>query len=287
MTGFGKGTAVLDNFRAEAEVKSLNSRFLDISLKLPKNLYQREFEIRDMIKKNIQRGKISVYILIKKDGLDNRFGFLDEDGLSKAVDLLSKIKNKANIKENLSVENLFLLQDLFFTDSAIDPDTEFNLASEALQKALDDLNEMRKKEGEELVKDLGQRVENIKSAVDKIEKLNQKSIEEYFEKLKSRAAQLLEEYIEDKQRLNTELALLSERYDITEECVRLKSHSKMFANSLKDSGEAGRKLNFISQEMNREINTINSKTISTEISQIGISVKEELEKIREQLQNIE
>jgi uncharacterized protein (TIGR00255 family) len=123
--------------------------------------------------------------------------------------------------------------------------------------------------------------------VDKIEELNKISVEEHFSKIKNRASQLYDEFIDNPDRMNTELALLSERYDVTEECVRLRSHNKMFLQSLKNSGEVGRKLNFISQEMNREINTINSKTISTEISQIGISVKEELEKIREQLQNIE
>ena len=287
MTGFGKGSALLKNVRAEAEVKSLNSRFLDVSLKLPKNLYQKEFDIRDIIKEKVVRGKVTIFVLIKKDGVDNRFGFLDEGGLDSAVQLLNKIKERGNIKEQISIEDLLQLKDLFMTDSAIDPESEFKLAAEAIKEALKNLNEMRRKEGKELAVDLETRVNSINDSVDKIEDLNKTSIEEYFSKIKNRASQLLEEFIDNPDRMNTELALLAEKYDVTEECVRLRSHNKMFLQSLKNSGEVGRKLNFISQEMNREVNTINSKTISTEISQIGISVKEELEKIREQLQNIE
>ncbi len=287
MTGFGKGSAALENVRAEAEVKSLNSRFLDVSLKLPKNLYQKEFDIRDIIKSKIERGKVTVFVLIKKDGIDNRFGFLDESGLENAVQLLSKIKERGEVKEPISIENLLQLKDLFMTDSAIDPESEFKLAAEAIKEALDNLNEMRRNEGKELAADLEARVKSINGSVDKIEGLNKTSIEEHFSKIKNRASQLYDDFIDNPDRMNTELALLAEKYDVTEECVRLRSHNKMFLESLKNSGEVGRKLNFISQEMNREINTINSKTISTEISQIGISVKEELEKIREQLQNIE
>lgn len=287
MTGFGKGSAVENNVRAEAEVKSFNSRFLDISLKLPKNLYQKEFDLRDIIKKNIERGKITLFMVIKKDGVDNRFGYLDENGLDNAVQLLKKIKEQAGIKEEPTIENLLEVKDLFMSDSAIDPKTEFKLATEALREALNNLNEMRRKEGEELAKDLKARVDGINKTVDKIEKLNKESITEHFEKIKNRASQLLEEFVDNPDRMNTELALLVDKFDVTEECVRLRSHNKMFLQSLENSGEVGRKLNFVSQEMNREINTINSKTVSTEISQIGISVKEELEKIREQLQNIE
>ena len=287
MTGFGKGSAVENNVRAEAEVKSFNSRFLDISLKLPKNLYQKEFDLRDIIKKSIERGKITLFMVIKKDGVDNRFGYLDENGLDNAVQLLKKIKEQAGIKEEPTIENLLEVKDLFMSDSAIDPKTEFKLATEALREALNNLNEMRRKEGEELAKDLKARVDGINKTVDKIEKLNKESITEHFEKIKNRASQLLEEFVDNPDRMNTELALLVDKFDVTEECVRLRSHNKMFLQSLENSGEVGRKLNFVSQEMNREINTINSKTVSTEISQIGISVKEELEKIREQLQNIE
>ena len=146
---------------------------------------------------------------------------------------------------------------------------------------------MRKKEGDALARDLKQRVNIILECVDKIESNAKISVENYFEKIKERAVNLVRDLAENTDRLNQELALLAERADVTEECVRLKSHIDIFLNTIETSDEAGRKLNFITQEMNREANTINSKSVSTEISHYGIQIKEELEKIREQIQNIE
>ena len=146
---------------------------------------------------------------------------------------------------------------------------------------------MRDAEGTELEKDLRKRIELIEAALTKIENRSQQSVKEYFDKVVERAKSLVSEFTNNQDRLNMELALLAERSDVTEESVRLRSHVKMFLETLQKSEDAGRRLNFILQEMNREANTINSKSVSSEISHNGIIIKEEIEKIREQIQNIE
>jgi uncharacterized protein (TIGR00255 family) len=176
---------------------------------------------------------------------------------------------------------------MYFSDAPEDIEKEFDLVKDAVRQAMEAVVKMRKQEGENLVEDLKQRLTSIEKAFDEIEKNASSSVNDYFEKLKEKAKKLVENIEEYGDRLETELALLSEKYDVTEEIVRMRSHIKMFRDALNNSDEAGRKLNFITQEMNREVNTVNSKTVSTEISQLGIGVKEELEKIREQIQNIE
>jgi len=146
---------------------------------------------------------------------------------------------------------------------------------------------MREKEGIELANDIRTRLSTIDKIVDEILDQNKSSIEENYSKFYAKAQKLTEDFVSDRERFNTELAILVDKYDITEECVRLKSHLKLFEDTIKKGHDAGRKLNFVCQEMNREANTINSKTVSSVISHNGIIIKEELEKIREQVQNIE
>jgi uncharacterized protein (TIGR00255 family) len=146
---------------------------------------------------------------------------------------------------------------------------------------------MRSKEGLELKKDIELRISSIENDLSKIERIAKNSTQEYFEKFKDKAKKLIDEFVDDEDRFLIELGILSEKHDVTEECIRLKSHMKLFYETLDNASDIGRKLNFICQEMNREVNTINSKSVSSDISHLGISIKEELEKIREQVQNIE
>lgn len=287
MTGFGKGVISSGNLIIETEIKSFNSRFLELSLKIPRSLSEKEFLIRDIIKKNIVRGKVTVSIFFKREGLNNKPLFIDKNGLNSTLEILNELKEAAKSNEDISMDNILLFQNMFLTDSILDIENEFQLVEKSIQIALENFKNMRIKEGLELTNDLRTRVKNIQDAVVKISSASRPSVNVYFEKIKNRAKQLFDNLSDNSERLDFELAMLAEKYDITEECVRLESHIKMFLNTLEQSEEAGRKLNFISQEMNREANTINSKTISTEISHLGIFIKEELEKIREQIQNIE
>jgi uncharacterized protein (TIGR00255 family) len=176
---------------------------------------------------------------------------------------------------------------MLFKDDSAQASEEFDLVVGSIDSAVDELNKMREAEGRELEKDLKKRVALIENSLNEIEKSSGESIRVYFEKVKEKAQQLVADFSNNNDRLNMELALLAERSDVTEECVRLRSHIKMFLDTMEKSEDAGRRLNFILQEMNREANTINSKSIASQISHYGIFIKEEIEKIREQIQNIE
>jgi uncharacterized protein (TIGR00255 family) len=286
MTGYGKSSLLSEKFTIESEIKSINSRFLDISLRLPKTLYDKEIELRNIIKKNINRGKVTLNIFLKRDASENGLDY-DADNLKGVVDLLHKIKADSGITEEIKMSDVMAFQSLIFSDSSEAGDDEFKIVKEAVLESIDKLKVMRAEEGKLLVKDLIERVEKIETLVKEISEFGKDSVAIYFQKLKDRAKDLVENLADYDDRLKLELALLSEKYDITEETVRLNSHIQQFRQTLDNSVEVGKKLNFVVQEMNREANTINNKSVSLDISNRGMEIKEELEKIREQIQNIE
>lgn len=287
MTGYGKASLLSERFTIESEIKSINSRFLDISLRLPKTLYDKEIEFRNLIKQNINRGKVTLNIFLKYDDVDNGFPNYDEKNLKGVVDLLQKIKTDSGIAGEVQISDIMSFQNLIFKDTSENSEEEYSLVKEAVLESIGKLKKMRQEEGKLLVKDLLERVSKIESTVKEISDLGRESVVDYFQKLKDRAKELVENLSDNDERLKMELALLSEKYDITEETVRLDSHIQQFKQTLANSVEVGKKLNFVIQEMNREANTINNKSVSLEISNRGMVIKEELEKIREQIQNIE
>jgi uncharacterized protein (TIGR00255 family) len=287
MTGYGKGIVAKEDLTIETEVKSLNSRYLDLSLRLPKFLLNKEFEIRERIKNRIRRGKVYLSVTVRKGEFEERFNEIDPEGIKFVAGLLTDIKKTAKIRSQLSLADLLQFQNFLFKDDNEQASEEFELVIESINAAIDELNKMRDAEGGELEKDLRKRILMIEDSLTKIENRSQASVKEYFDKIVDRAKTLVSEFSNNQDRLNMELALLAERSDVTEESVRLRSHVKMFLDTLAKSEDAGRRLNFIIQEMNREANTINSKSVSSEISHSGIFIKEEIEKIREQIQNIE
>jgi uncharacterized protein (TIGR00255 family) len=287
MTGYGKGSAGSKKFSAEAEIKSVNSRFFEVFLKLPPALSEFDFELREMIKSKVKRGKVNVSIALRKNGHENGSISVDLEKLKNHVALLNKIRITAKVKDNIRLQDILINKDIFASDYSIISLADLSVVKRALNKALSDLNKMKKNEGASLSKDIVLRINKIKKIVASIEQKFRRSINDHFIALKQRAAGLINNAEMDADRLNLELALLADRADITEECVRLKSHLKLFTASLKDEAEPGRKLNFLCQEINREANTISSKSVSTAIIHLAIQIKEEAEKIREQIQNIE
>jgi len=287
MTGYGKGSISKNKTSAEVEVKSVNSRFFEVSLKLPSILFPYDYEIREFIKTKVQRGKVSIVVHFKKDGVENGYITIDENKLSNHLSLIKKIRKAADIKDNITLEHLLSSKEIFTSQDAELSKAEFEIVKSSLNKALDKLILMKKKEGAELSRDLAARIENIISSVSAIEAEFRNSINEYHSKLKQRIQELTSNAEINEDRLNIELALIADRADITEECVRLRSHLKFFKETLKNEKEPGKKLNFLCQEMNRETNTISSKSISTSIIHSSVLIKEEIEKIREQIQNIE
>lgn len=287
MTGYGKGSTAKNETFIEVEVKSVNSRFFETSLKLPPILLPYDYEIREFIKTKVQRGKLNVVFHFKKDGVENGFISIDEKKLSNHISLIKKIRKAASIKDEIKLEHLLTGKESFISQDTELSKSEFDLVKSALTKALDKLILMKKKEGTELAKDLSSRIEKILKIVSEIEIEYKKSINDYFNKLRLRITELLDNAEINEDRLNLELALIADRADITEECVRLKSHIKFFKESIKNEKEPGKKLNFLCQEMNRETNTISSKSISTPVIHSSVLIKEEIERIREQIQNIE
>jgi uncharacterized protein (TIGR00255 family) len=287
MTGYGKGLAGNKKFSAEVEIKSVNSRYFEVYLKLPLVLTAFDYELKEIIKSKIKRGKVNTVVTIKRNGQENGLTSIDLIKLKNHIAQLNKIKVAAKIKENIKLENILVNKDIFASEEIKISPSDFSIIRSALNKALVDLNRMKKNEGTALSKDILLRATSIEKNVISIEKEFNKSIDDHFANLKKRAAELINNAEVDKDRLNLELALLADRVDITEECVRLKSHLNFFKSSLKNEAEPGRKLNFICQEINREANTISSKSVSTAIIHKAVHIKEEAEKIREQIQNIE
>jgi uncharacterized protein (TIGR00255 family) len=287
MTGFGKGSAGNSKLSAEVEVKSVNSRYLDISLKMFSALSNKEYEIRELIRSKVKRGKLAVIVQIKTSGPVEGETALDKEKLNNFISLIKEIKKSAKLTDKIKLEHLISNRELFLSENTSFTEIEFEFVKKALSDSLDQLISMKQNEGKELAKDLRKRIGIINDKVDVVQKESIASVAEYFEKLKEKIKLLVQDITPYNDRLELELAVIAERAEITEECVRLKSHLKFFLDSLDKGEEPGRKMNFLCQEMNREANTISSKSISTDITHNIVLVKEEIEKIREQIQNIE
>lgn len=287
MTGYGKGSSDFGSWFIDADVKSVNSRYLEVYLKLPSSLLSREYELRDLIKTKIKRGKLSVNIQMKRNGVNDDAVLFDEVKLKNYLALIRQVKKSAKLSDKIKLEHLLMSRELFLTGAIELSDDEFDAVKKTLSTALNNLLEMKSKEGTELSKDLKKRLKSIEKYLDIIEKESGESVNENFIKYKEKVKALIEDSSNFNDRLELELAIMVERSDITEECVRLRSHIKMFLNSLNKEDDPGRKLNFLCQEMNREANTISSKTLSTSITHSSVHIKEEIERMREQIQNIE
>ncbi len=289
MTGYGNGEATEKGITFTVELRSVNNRFLEISSRIPRSLSQRENEIRDIVKTKIARGKISINAT-RQDEANGELAIHIDEKKAKAVSkLLQQLRKTVKSKEPVRLEHLLHFSEIFESkEVAEDDEAEWNVFKAALSKAVDSLKTMRTKEGSELSKDMRTRVLDINAKLDTIEELSKQRIPEERTRLNERIAQLVtDKSVIDNQRLELEIAILSERLDVTEECVRFRSHNKFFLEALSSKESEGRKLNFMIQEMNREANTIGSKCNDVQIAHLVVSIKEELEKIREQLQNIE
>jgi len=288
MTGYGKGTASNGKWQSDVEVKSINGRYLEVFLKYPPILANKEYELRELIKSKIRRGKLNLSIQIKKDGFEDEAVSLDESRLKNYIALIKKIKKSAKITDKIKLDHILMSRDIFSASVEDISEKDFEVIKKSILSSLNSLMQMKKNEGSELEKDLKKRVKSIEKYLDQIEKDAQPSVGEHFTKYKEKVKNLLEDNSNiNNDRLETELAMMAERADITEECVRLRSHIKFLLSSVDKEEDPGRKLNFLCQEMNREANTISAKTLSTAITHNSVHIKEEIERIREQIQNIE
>jgi uncharacterized protein (TIGR00255 family) len=287
MTGYSKAEVKEKGFKVIVEIKSLNGKYLEINARLPKVLSHKELEARDLIKGKLSRGSVYLNISLEEESGTNQFA-LNEKAAAECYTRLNQLKTKLKIKEPVTLDHLLTFSG-YFQNQEDNDNTEivWKAASKAINEALKELEAMRRKEGIQMAKDLKNRMNAIKEIVDNVESLGIKRIPEERERIRQRIAQLFESDEIDEQRLQFEMVMLADKLDISEECVRLNSHIKFFFETMKDKEPSGRKITFLLQEMNREINTIGSKANDATISQFVVGAKEELEKIREQIQNIE
>lgn len=289
MTGFSKTEAKEKGYLVSVEIKTLNGRYLEINSKLPKNLAHKEFEIRDIIKKTLTRGSVYVNITIDYDAALQPFD-INTETARQYFESLKKLRSKLKIKEEVSFQHLLNFSMNFMQKSNNENiDIEWKLASNAINRAIKTLDNMRFKEGQQIANDISRRMKKLSEVLEKVDTMGINKIPQERERLRMRVAQLFESDEIDEQRLQMELVLLADKLDISEECVRMRSHIKFFFESLKSKSpeSAGKKINFLLQEMNREVNTIGSKCGDAEIAQLVVYLKEEIERIREQIQNIE
>lgn len=289
MTGFGRGEATGEGISAIVEVKSVNNRFLEVSPRMPRDYSGFEGELREVIRKELVRGKVNVNVtVIRSDGSGTGLA-VDVERAAAYKELLNDIRKAAKIKEVVSLSHILAFRDELFNRES-DEETqrrEWTVIVEAVREALRNLSEMRKKEGKELAQDMLNRVDAIDKKVNSIENHSREQVPQERKRLRERIARLFENEEIDEHRLEMEIVLLADKLDVTEECVRWRSHSKFFREAVRDKEAAGRRLNFLLQEMLREINTMGSKSNDTQIVRLVVEAKEELEKIREQVQNIE
>jgi uncharacterized protein (TIGR00255 family) len=289
MTGYGKSKMIFENYEIEAEIRSLNNRYLDTTLRMPKSIDLFEQRIKDEIKKRIFRGKVTLNITL--NGISaNGFASvkINEEALQYYYKLITTIKSKLNLKDHINLDHILQFKDLMQpTDEELKDDLLIENILKTINEALDGLIEMRKNEAVYIVSDIDERIRIIETNIDNIFKSTKDNPKQEYDKLYERVQNLVNGKAIDEYRLEMELALLADRVDVTEECTRLKSHIQQFNSFLKTKREVGKSLTFILQEMHREINTIGSKTTNIEISHKAITIKEEIEKLREQVQNLE
>jgi uncharacterized protein (TIGR00255 family) len=292
MTGYGRGEVVVDGLRLAAEVRSVNHRFCELSARLPRTLGTFEHEARKIVQERSVRGKINLVVTWGEEGEDGREPTgtltLDERTADRYMELLQALQRKYGLEGAVDVGTFATLPNLFvWSEMRRDPEFYLGILREVVTAATEDMIRMKETEGAALRKDLEVRVEGIRDRVARIRERAPLKVRETAERFHERIRVLLEGNELPEERLAQEIAVMSDRLDATEECVRLEAHCDHFKKLLNEEATPGRKLGFLLQEMNREINTIGSKSADVPIIEQVVDVKEELERIREQVQNIE
>lgn len=288
MTGFGRGRAASGEIEVLTEIRTVNHRFLDVSVKLPKTYNAFETQVRKIVSETMHRGKFDVTLtrMAGKSGLVEVT--LDESLADSYYRCLSNLKNKFGLSGEITVSDMLTLKDIIVpAENEGQIEREWPLIEESLRNAVEALDQMRRAEGASLWHDIEARLFLVRDTVALIEPLVDQVVLAAKERLERRVKDLSGGLELDQDRLAQEVALIADRADVTEEMTRLKSHVEQFINFFAEGSPLGRKLDFLLQEINREVNTLGSKSASTEIATHVVYMKSELEKIREQTQNIE
>ncbi len=288
MTGFGRYENIVNSMKVCVEIKSVNHRFLDLNLKLPRKFSFFENEARNIIKSRISRGKVDVFFSFEENAADEVEINYHPEIAQKYYDGLMQLKEQFDLKDTVSIGLLARFPDVFTQDAKEEDQEELSeILSETLNKALDDFVINRKEEGQRLVSDLLLKLDEMEGLVAKVETYFPSIIDDYKNRLLAKTKELIENHQLDESRIAAEVVLYADKICVDEELVRLKSHVQEAKDTLSNKDEVGRKMDFLAQEMNRESNTLLSKSTDVKVADVGIELKTIIEKIREQIQNLE
>ena len=288
MTGFGRCEFTDEKRKFTVELKSVNHRYLDVNIKMPKKLNFFESSIRALLKEYIERGKVDVYITYEDYTEDNYALKYNSALAAQYLDYLNRMAEEFGLENDISVSNLSRYPDvLVMEEQDVDEKELWDGLERALRGACEQFVASRIKEGENLKVDLIDKLDHMISYIDFIEKRSPLIMEEYRKRLEDKIKEILGDRQMDDGRIATEVTIYADKVCVDEETVRLRSHINTTKDTLLEGGSIGRKLDFIAQEMNREANTILSKANNIQISDTGINLKTSIEKVREQIQNIE
>ena len=291
MTAYGKSELERDGIQVTVEIRSVNHRYRDVSLRTPYEINYMEPELKSVLFKSVSRGRIDLSVSIDMSDTECSYDIeLNTPVVESYIRIFAQIEERFGIKNDVGVDSLCKLKNvLVMKPKVLDDELVHSLVLEALNQAIVSFDNMKRTEGKAIETDFVKRLNVIDQLVDKIVDMAPKVVEEYRNRLYNNLKQLLKDtpVDVDDNRFIYEVSIFSERCDITEELVRIKSHIRQFLSFLEEENPVGRRLDFLLQEMNREVNTIGSKANDAEISRTVVDIKGELEKLREQIQNIE
>ena len=288
MTGYGRAVETVGGREFTVELRSVNNRYLDCSVRLPRMLSFAEDAVKQAVKGSISRGKVDVFITVRSEAGDEVQVSLNKSVLQSYLTAMHQMVDEFGVKDDISVSAVSRLPEVFVIEKPqVDEEQLMADLMSVVNKALEGYDAMRRAEGEALDRDLRSRGETILGYVSQVEAGNGKTVSDYRARLEAKIKEVLANTAIDESRILTEAAIFADKVAVDEETVRLRSHLKQMNNMLTTGGAVGRKLDFLLQEMNREANTIGSKCTDVNLARIVVDIKAELEKIREQTQNIE
>lgn len=288
MTGYGGAKGSAEGLSVSIELKSVNNRYLDVSVKLPRTMLFAEEPIKAAVGRHISRGKVDVFVTVDQSASDDMEVRVNEPLLKGYIEALSAAAEKFGLQNDMTVMSLCRLPDVLSTDRReIDSSALMTGITEILERALTEYDAMRLREGEKLRDDVLARLETISRLTGVVEENAPKTVAEYRARLEQKLQEVLATANIDESRVLTEAAIFADKIAVDEETVRLRSHIRQYRDILEKNEPVGRKLDFLTQELNRETNTIGSKCQDLDITRIVVDMKAEIEKIREQIQNLE
>ena len=288
MTGYGRAVETVNGREFTVELRSVNNRYLDCSVRLPRLLSFAEDAVKQAVKASVSRGKVDVFISLRTEAEDDVQVNLNRGVLEGYLNAMRQMVSDFGVKDDISASTVSRLPEVFIVEKKeVDEDQLLSDLLQVVTKALEGYDAMRAREGAALDADLRSRGEMIFSLVSQVEEGNGQTVADYRTRLENKLREVLENTAIDESRILTEAAIFADKVAVDEETVRLRSHLQQMNSMLDGGGAIGRKLDFLLQEMNREANTIGSKCTDVKLARIVVDIKAELEKIREQTQNIE